>query len=633
MAALWIFICAWLNCAGWLLSAFQVLNTTGYTIALAVGVLIAWNFRHHLGLTVAPLSLRPHKYTRRFKRLFPLTFLLLASLAILGGILHPPANYDALAYRVPRILHWLAAEQWHWIHTDFPRMNTRICGIEWVSTPLILFLKTDRLLFLINAISFLLLPGLIFSLLRHLGVRPRVAWPWMWLLPGGYGYLLQAGSIANDMFGAVFALAAIDFALRARRTKKTSYTLLSILSAALLTSAKSSNLPLLLPWLIALLPSWRLLFSKPLTTALVVIFAAGASFLPTAALNIKNCGDWTGLNIESAIFRNDRPFFRLGVNAILLTTQNLVPPIFPLAAKWNALMQSSIPPGLAKDLQEQFEPNAARFGLGEMQMEEGAGLGCGLTLLLLLTAVGQFCYRNTTAGKGIRRLFCFEMLIVAASWVAVGVFMVKSGLSPASRYLIPHYFIIAAPLLLGSGVARIMQRWWWKAFALLGVAMAVALIVVTPPRPLWPAVTLLRSAGAENSTNPLVRRAWTVYSVYGERADSFAPARAILPPDANPLGFVTFDDPETSLWRPFGSRRIIHVTKTDTGADLRRQGIKYVLVSTTVLAVQYQTTIEEFLPQLDGEIVQTLPLALRAGTGIKDWHLVKIRDANPTPAR
>jgi hypothetical protein len=69
----------------------------------------------------------------------------------------------------------------------------------------------------------------------------------MWLLPTGYCYLLQAGSISNDMFGTVYALAAVDFALRARKSGRVSEVCLSVLSAALLTGARASNLPLLLP--------------------------------------------------------------------------------------------------------------------------------------------------------------------------------------------------------------------------------------------------------------------------------------------------------------------------------------------------------------------------------------------------
>ena len=84
---------------------------------------------------------------------------------------------------------------------------------EWLTAPLLLFTKSDRALFLINLISFLLLPGA--GLQRvHAGrcsPDPRVAWHWMWLLPTGYNFLLQAGSVANDTFPTVYAMAALDF--------------------------------------------------------------------------------------------------------------------------------------------------------------------------------------------------------------------------------------------------------------------------------------------------------------------------------------------------------------------------------------------------------------------------------------
>src|ERR1019366_6010247 len=95
------------------------------------------------------------------------------------------------------------------------------------------------------------------------GVRPRVAWHWMWLLQTGYCYLLQAGSISNDLFSAVYALAAVDFALRASKSGRISEVCLSLLSAALLTGAKPTNLPLLLPWAFAFVPTCRVWLPRP----------------------------------------------------------------------------------------------------------------------------------------------------------------------------------------------------------------------------------------------------------------------------------------------------------------------------------------------------------------------------------
>src|SRR5205807_1785258 len=95
-------------------------------------------FRHALGKWWLPVLWawlgwrNVRKQRGRFRRLFPLLFFTVAALAILGGCIHAPSNYDALAYRTPRVLHWLAEGRWHWIHTDFQRLNTRGCGLEWV---------------------------------------------------------------------------------------------------------------------------------------------------------------------------------------------------------------------------------------------------------------------------------------------------------------------------------------------------------------------------------------------------------------------------------------------------------------------------------------------------------------------
>jgi len=66
-----------------------------------------------------------------------------------------------------------------------------------------------------------------------------------------------------------------------------------VLAAALLTSAKLSNLPLLLPWALALLASIKLIFRWPVRTVVVSALAVSASLLPTLVMNAKYCGlDW-----------------------------------------------------------------------------------------------------------------------------------------------------------------------------------------------------------------------------------------------------------------------------------------------------------------------------------------------------
>ena len=622
---LWIWLCVVLNAGGWLLSAFGALNRTGY---IAVAILTV------IGAAVWWKANRPVFHTgircRRFRRIFPLAFAILAAMAILGGILHGPANYDALAYRTPRVLHWLAEGKWHWIHTDFQRLNTRSNGIEWLTAPLLLFTGTDRLFFLINACSFLLLPGICFRLLANLGVRKRVAWHWMWILPTGYCYILQAGSIANDLFGATLAFAAFDYALRARRERSATLACLAVLAAALMTSGKAFNILLLLPWGLAMFPNATIMLRRPLLGFGTGVLALTISIVPTSILNHVNCGDWKGLNAEPVNLSTASPAFHIGINAILIPLHHLNPPVNPLAGTWNKWTEKTLPQSWKETIAQSFEPSVITFKLGEMQMEETAGLGFGIALLLLAVLIGKHNLRTPPLRSLFGKLLRPENLIPAGAAFSALYFLAQSGLGCPSRYLASFYLLLLAPVLRLPRAATLAKRRWWRSLALLSFAMAALLLILTPPRPLWPATTILKAMKADQSDSPLLKRVWTVYSVYGIRSDGFQPVKAILPENLDTIGFVTFDDPETSLWKPFGARRVRHVTRADTPQSLQRIGVEFVLVSGYIIDLQHKSTIDEWLLRYNAEIVTTMDLTLRATRGSTPWHLVKLRPASPS---
>ena len=642
LTALWVLFCAWWACAGWVLSAIHELNRTGYSIALLIVIGLLWFLRKsHATESVGQSSQKTTRsarilfgrWLRRIRRPFPAAFGALTFLAFAGGAIHPPGNYDGLAYRTPRVLNWLAEGRWHWVHTEFNRLNNRACGYEWVTAPLISLTASDRLQFLINVVSFVLLPGLVFSVFWRFGLSRKTAWYWMWLAPTGYCFLLQAGSIGNDLFGVPFALAAVDFALRARTSGRVSEAWLSILAAALLTGSKANNIPLLLPWIFALSPCVKLLCARLPATIAVCAIAALSSYLPSALLNQRYCGDWSGLVAEHNQSFQAKPVLRVANNMVLMFMQNLAPPVFPAANAWNRAVEHAVPSGLRKELENNFEPGAAHWTIGELEIEEGAGLGFGVTGLAFLSAVvGLAQYRRSRVpfGRcGFRPEF-FANAILISAWIVLVALMAKSGITGISRIAAAFYPLCLAGLLAVSNQSAVAGKRWWRNLGFFVFALGAAVVILSPARPLWPWRWVLGPGGDAQSRSPLAR-ARSVYDVQSRRADGFAPARELLPPGLKVLGLISFDDPETSLWWPFGSRRIVHVTRSDSAADLRSRGIEYILVNATKFEGIFATRLQAWMIAMHAERVAELSLSLRSTLGPSQWVLVRLSESGNAP--
>ena len=121
---IWIWFCAYLNCAGWALSVIHELNARGYAVALLIWLVALCVWRTRTSAQFLP-QVRWRIFRRRFRRPLPAVFLIVAGLAFLGGTLHPPNNFDALTYRLPRMLNWLAAGKWVWISSFSPKIWRR----------------------------------------------------------------------------------------------------------------------------------------------------------------------------------------------------------------------------------------------------------------------------------------------------------------------------------------------------------------------------------------------------------------------------------------------------------------------------------------------------------------------------
>lgn len=623
----WLWASALATAAGWILSAVGQLNRTGYTIVCGIVVVFLSLRCRTLWRDLRDTAAHWKRVGHRFRRSLPCCFAVLALLAFLGGVIYPPTNHTALTYRIPRVMHWLAHEHWYWIHTANYRMNDRSCGIEWMTAPLILFTKSDRGLFLLNFFPFLLLPGLIFSVCTRLGVRGRVAWQWMWLLPTGYNFLLQAASAGNDTFPTVYALAAIHFGCRAWTSRRPSDLWYSLLAAALMTGAKPSNLPLLLPWAILIVALLPVLRRRPAATMFVVLTAALVSFLPNAVLNVIYCGDWSGLKLEHTGMDMKNPLVGIWGNALLLLVNNFVPPFFPQAGWWNQSALSILPQALVAPLVANFEQGF--HILGEMPTEDWAGIGFGVSTLLAVSVVASW-FMGSPAKVGLSGVQAIpaatRRCALVASWIALLAYCGKSGMVTAARLISPYYPLLLPLLLIGAGQAEVIRRRWWRAMTWGVLVLALMVEVLTPARPLWPAQSVLAKALSLHPGQPKLRRATEVYSVYAHRYDSLADVRALLPNDLKVVGFLgTPDDMDISLWRPYFSRRVEHILLSDTPAQIRERGIQYVVVSGLHLK-ENQTTLAAWLQQTGAEWIATTNAIVKVTDGPQPWHLVRFNE-------
>ncbi len=406
-----------------MLSGLHELNAAGCAIALLPGGVAAVYWRREF-FGDGRVALRWPALRRRFCRPFPAIFLLVATLVFIGGACHPPTNYDALTYRLPRILHWLAEGGWHWIPTIDQRMNFSGTAWEWIALPQLALLHSDRGLFLIDFTGFLLLPSLLFSVFTRLGVRQRVAWTWMWILPLAYGYVTQAGSIGNDMMGAVFVLASIHYGLRARHSGMASDVWLCGLSAALLTGIKLSNLPLLLPCLVAVWPALPWLRERWCGSIAVLSLALLVSAAPTMLLNQVNAGHWGGDPTNRYKVQIHNPVAGLAGNGYLLLEGAFMPPILPGSRQADIRMSRLLPESVHHLLAAQF-PRLSFGALTELPSEEGASIGLGVSLPLTLALVAALFLRSGKVSCQPNAQLLFSVGL--AAWVAFLFYLVKMG--------------------------------------------------------------------------------------------------------------------------------------------------------------------------------------------------------------
>ena len=615
--AWWLEASAFCTLGGWGLSLAGQLGAGGYLVLLGAGFVLAMGIARRVDYCRLPAL--PRIDWRRYRRPWPAAFAVAALMVAGGALAYPPGNIDAMAYRVPRVLHWLALGRWHWIDTVDPRMNYSACGQEWLMAPWMALTGSDRLVWVWSLGGWLMLPGLLFIVLRDLGVRARVASTWMWLLPLAPVYVLQAGGAANDLLGTAYFIAALAFAARLRRDGSSAALFFSILAMALTTGVKASNLPLVLPWLAVVGPVvWPHARLRRLAGA-TALGALLVSVVPTLIANQTFSGAWTGDPGNETALRVGRIGSGLLGNLTQLVAQNLAPPVFPGALSAETWCRSAIEPAMRRWLRGDFP--RFTFHFGELAQEEWAGLGGLMVLLLAGGCLGRRRHREIRAASSRRS----RVAVWLAAGAAAGAYGAVMGSEMPARLLAPYYPLGVAGVLVASGSLDWVRTRTFRVLAVLTVVGSLLPVALSPARPLLPAPLILRLSAPMSRWAPsVIARARVLYAVYAERSDPLAQLRTKLPIEVRILGFMaTADDSEISGWRPFGRRRVVTVRETESAAALRARGISWVMVRGDAVwpAAAARTA---WLAGHAAHVAEEISVQTKARQPAEDWFLVRL---------
>jgi hypothetical protein len=581
----WILFCAGLVGFGWILSFFGELTPWAYAITL---ILLGIGEAAYLFKIERPAF----KWRQLIKRLLSLRLLLpaifgiSATLLLAKGIVSPPFHDDGLCYRIPRAMNWIMEHRWHWLDAQDPRLDVLGTVSEWLSVPVLVLFRTDQLVFWPNWICHLFLPGLIFSVWRKLGVRPRVAWLSMWLLPTGFCFALQAVNTSNDSLGAFFVLAAFFFALKGNRSEAWSDFAFSILCMALATGVKLNLLSLGLGWAIAVGVGWKQLLSRPARSLGIVLAGALVSFVPTAYLNWSHARGWTGLDYVVS----PPPWVNFICTTFQIIVQNLTPPLLT-----GPFSGPTIIPGLEGTAMGDLMQRGHLLPVIYSQVAiEQAGLGFIVSLAFVLI------FLTTRARPTGSPLFSRRFWIFGGITVAFLHYMLFVGSDQAARLISPYYLLLLPALFVGREPRDYLPWYLYK----LGVAAAMF-------AGLYLALFF--------TENPLANYFPLFYERLYWDERFMEETRLAIPSEEKTVGIIRFyNQRETWLWKPYGSRKVVELPMDPDVNELRRQGIEYVVVSNEMLALNHMT-INSWLAQGPWTLVGSVV----AGRD-NSWYFVKL---------
>ncbi|MEI9898298.1 MAG: hypothetical protein WDN28_31690 [Chthoniobacter sp.] len=307
----------------------------------------------------------------------------------------------------------------------------------------------------------------------------------------------------------------------------------------------------------------------------------------------------------------------------MILTGALEPSVCPFASGAKARFHTFQESELARWITAKFP----RFDLswGELAMEEVAGVGLAVFLLVVISAGCSAWHRRPSTSP----IPLWNRWVRGAILLAFGIFLAKMGSEQDARLAAPYYPLLLIVVLGASGHEWVSRQTWWRVCAVAVALSILPAVILSPARPLWPARAVLAALAQSTPSNATLQRAQTVYSVYARRDDFLAPLKRQLPVGARTVGFVpNRNDLQGTLWKPFGSRKIVEVlTPSPTDPALAVLRGSAIITSERALAERFHLTPETYAAAIHGKIIASAMIAQKVSLGLEEWVLISVEDS------
>jgi hypothetical protein len=189
-----------------------------------------------------------------------------------------------------------------------------------------------------------------------------------------------------------------------------------------------------------------------------------------------------------------------------------------------------------------------------------------------------------------------------------------------------YYPLLIVGILVAVSLdGRIVHRRIFNWLGFIAMLSALPSVILCPARPLFPTQVVADLMTRNHVPAAILARYNAVYTVYAVRADALKEMTALIPPGERAVGFLQGgNDAGISLWRPFGSRKVIEVTPENSREEVKAQGIRFVVVSQKALADRYHMTLASLLAKWSGSLVETKSINLMSSQGSQTWYMLSL---------